>query len=474
MKPASTQPTILIIFGATGDLAQRKLLPALFHLYSNGYLPQHFHIVGFAKTKQSTDSYRDFVRTIIQNKTTARPEELDEFLRLVSYYTGHFEDANAYPQLATALQHLDEQDFGVCSNKLFYLAVPPNYYDTIFEHLATSGLTIPCGGNEGWTRVLVEKPFGRDLATAQALDQKLGKLFQEEQIFRIDHYLAKETVQNILSFRFANALFEPVWNHEYINHVSIRVWETIGVGQRASFYEDVGALRDFGQNHLLQMLALTAMEDPKVLEASAVRAARAAVLGQLQPISLDNLSEHTVRGQYRGYRDETHSTDSQTETYFRLTAHVDNDRWRGVPFILESGKRMAENKAEITVVFDEKPSCVCPPDDNQDHQNILTFRIQPDEGISLRFWTKKPGLTTELEPKQLSFYYRDSDTELELPDAYEKVLYDCIRGDQTLFASTEEVAAAWSFITPILANWSTTPLHLYDPDTAGPLTTPPA
>jgi len=472
MAKATTEPTTLIIFGATGDLAQHKLFPALFHLFSNGYLPDQFQIVGIAKDESSHEEYRDFVREAVQATSHHhRPAELEEFIQHVHYQTGLFEDKQTYLKAADELARLDEKTFNTCSNKLFYLAVPPTLYDVIFENLATSGLTIPCGGDEGWTRVLVEKPFGRDLQTAQELDRKLGQLFQEEQIFRIDHYLAKETVQNVITFRFANAIFEPLWNNQHIERVDIRFSETIGVGQRGSFYEDVGALRDVGQNHLLQLLALVAMEDPQELKAEAIRPLRAALLKQLIPIPASQLADHVTRGQYQGYRDEHAVGDeSQTETYFRLVAQLDNDRWRGVPFILESGKKLAENNVEIVITFKESASCVCPADDHSHHRNILTIRVQPDEGISIRFWAKKPGLTYELEPKTLSFFYKDSAAELQLPDAYEKVLYDCIRGDQTLFASTDEVTAAWAFITPILENWHTLPLLEYEPGSPGPQT----
>lgn len=465
MSRADQKPTCIVIFGATGDLARRKLLPALFHLFSNGFLPEHIRIVGFARDPMLRPAFQEFAREVIATqKPQHRASELTEFCALLDYQTGLFEDKQSYQTLATVLSSLDETTFHACSNKLFYLAVPPTQYETIFEHLAHSGLTIPCGGAQGWTRVLVEKPFGRDLATAQSLDRKLGKLFHEEQIFRIDHYLAKETVQNIISFRFANAIFEPVWNRNYVASVSIVAHETIGVGQRASFYEDTGALRDVGQNHLLQMLALVAMEDPLVLEAAAIRTARANVLQHLRPLSTTDILERTVRGQYRGYRAEADvAAASQTETFFRLTAYLDNERWRDVPFFLESGKKMTHNQTEITVNFRQGATCVCPPGEHKPHHNRIQFRIQPDEGISVVFWAKKPGLLYELEPKTLTFYYKDSETVLQLPDAYEKVLYDCIRGDQTLFASTAEVSAAWQFITPILQLWSTTPLHEYEP-----------
>lgn len=469
MDRAAKEPTTLVIFGATGDLAQRKLLPALFHLFSNGYLPEAFSIVGLSRDTFSSEQYRDFVEEVITKRAHHhRVDELADFLTHVEYRSGLFEEMETYLELGRTLSMLDEGIFNTCSNKLFYLAVPPSSYESVFDHLAKSGLTIPCGGDEGWTRVLVEKPFGRDLATAQALDAKLGKLFQEEQIFRIDHYLAKETVQNIISFRFANALFEPVWNTDSVDSVTIRMWETIGVGQRGSFYEDVGALRDVGQNHLLQMLALTAMDDPKILAADAIRSARLDILKKLKPITGAALHDRVVRGQYESYRmEQSVAAASETETFFRVMAHVDTKRWRGVPFILEAGKKLAENKVEIVVRFKEPVSCVCPAED-QHHQNELTIRIQPDEGIILKFWAKKPGLEMDLEPRNLSFFYKESAEDKQLPDAYEKVLYDCIRGDQTLFASTDEVAASWRFITPILETWQDVPLQTYADGSRGP------
>ncbi|MAF80685.1 glucose-6-phosphate dehydrogenase [bacterium] len=467
MDRASDDATALVIFGGTGDLAEKKLLPALFHLHKNKYLPEQFRILGVSHDDHTIDSYRKFVADSISERMHSHtPEELAAFVAIVDYVEGSFENDALYSSLAEHLETLDDSKFDTCANKLFYLAVPPNRYELIFERLAASGLTIPCGGEEGWTRVLVEKPFGRDLMTAQTLDKQLGKLFQEEQIFRIDHYLAKETVQNIITFRFANALFEPVWNAKNIEHVHILVSEDGGVGERGSFYEDLGALRDVGQNHLLQMLALVAMEDPGKLDPGLLRSARATVLEDLKPTTKHDIKQHVVRGQYDGYRDIDDVADaSGIETFFRITAFIDNKRWGGVPFILESGKKLSERKAEITITFKEPISCVCPLEDDHEHRNVLRIQVQPDESISLLFWAKKPGLTYELEPRELSFSYQDSEADTALPDAYEKVLYDCIRGDHTLFASTEEVAASWRFITPILDHWGKTKLLPYRPGT---------
>lgn len=462
--PSALDPTTFIIFGATGDLSRRKLLPALYSLYRKGYLPPSFQVVGLAKEKLTTKQFRDFAADLLTPQLEYGSSARDAFVEHVHYQQGEFEEPNTYAALAENLAALENTKFNRCSNKLFYLAVAPRLYETIFRQLATSGLTIPCGGPDGWTRVLVEKPFGHDLATAQRLDHLLGTLFKEEQIFRIDHYLAKETLQNILAFRFSNALFETVWNREHIDKVEITFLEKSGIGTRGSFYEDIGALRDVGQNHLLQMLALIAMEEPNQLDAQAIREERTRVLQALRPVTVGDLKKESVRGQYVGYRDEAHTaTASQVETYFRLRAYVDTPRWQGVPFYLESGKKMHTDEVAINIFFKETASRFFPAVSERHHQNLLTFRIQPHEGISLVFWAKKPGFTMELEGKKLSFAYADTTGVDALPDAYEHVLYDAIRGDQTRFASTAEVAAAWNFITPILAHWTALPLHLYQP-----------
>lgn len=467
MDRATKSPTTIVIFGATGDLARRKLLPSLWHLFRANLLPAEVSVVGMSRDDMSDDDYRKFVHQVV-------PEASEQFLQALHFQPGEFSENETYKKLATELAQLDEKSFSVCSNKLFYLAVPPTTYDVIFENLAKSGLSIPCqsgkdGEEVGWTRVLVEKPFGRDLETAQELDQKLAKLFQEEQIFRIDHYLAKETVQNIITFRFGNALFEPVWDSGNVHSIKITLHEKLGVGERASFYEGVGALRDVGQNHLLQLLALTTMEDPGSLDPHAIRSARSILLQNLMPLKPSALKTKVVRGQYADYRQMTDVDNAtETETFFRLQMEIANKRWQGVPITLEAGKKMAEDKVEIEIAFKEPVSCVCPLED-QHHQNVLTIRVQPNEGIKLRFWVKKPGLGYEMEPRDLSFSYQEDETDIVMPDAYQKVLYDCIRGDQTLFASTDEVAASWAFITPILENWSQVPLQQYEPNSTGPL-----
>lgn len=492
-------PTTLVIFGATGDLSRRKLLPALFDLFVKKLLPSQFYIVGFSRRDFSRQDFQAFVKEVLLEKGRSNQhKEVEDFLKFMYYQQGMFEDPNAYHSLGELLVRIDSEEVKGCANKLFYLAVPPASYALIFKELADSGLTIPCGGTEGWTpleinqlklekklledvqypdgeilkrtgksltgwtRVLVEKPFGKDLDSSRELDEMLGLLFKEEQIFRIDHYLAKETLQNMLAFRFSNILFEPLWNRDYIESVEIKLWEQEGIEGRGAFYDGMGALRDVGQNHLLQMLALIAMGDPVEMDPQRIRERRAEVLEALEPITSEQLPERVARGQYAGYRDEKDvASDSQTETSFRIQAFLTTPRWTGVPFFLEAGKKMPETKTEISVYFKKTDHCLCPPGVEHRHQNVLTFRIQPDEGISVVFWAKKPGFATELEPQKLSFLYKDSAEERAIPDAYERILYDCIRGDQTLFASTEEVTAAWKFIMPIVEHWDSIGLKKY-------------
>jgi glucose-6-phosphate 1-dehydrogenase len=296
----------------------------------------------------------------------------------------------------------------------------------------------------------------------------LGRLFREEQIFRIDHYLARETLQNILTFRFSNTIFEPVWNNNYIEKVEIRLLETIGVELRGAFYEDIGALRDVGQNHLLQMLAIIAMDHPGPIRVDSIRRERARIISSLIPPAVNAIKDSVVRGQYIGFTGEKDvHADSTTETYFRIKAYLDNDRWRGVPFYLESGKALKEKKTEIAVYFKENEPCFCPSSHKErSHQNIFTFKIQPDEGISIRFWARQPGLGEDIERRDFAFNYGEGST--LRTDAYERVLYDCIQGDQTLFVSTDEVTAAWEYITSILNNWLQTELHKYEKGSGGP------
>jgi glucose-6-phosphate 1-dehydrogenase len=451
----NTTPTTFVIFGATGDLSLRKLFPALFDLFRKDKLPHTFAIVGVARRPFTDEAFQTLVREAV-GKEKGSTADFNAFVSTVSYAQGYFDDASSYRSLAGYLEKKDAL-LGGCTNKLFHLAVHPEFYQTILKNLSSSGLTIPCGGEKGWTRVLVEKPFGRDRETAERLDLLLGSLFKEEQIFRIDHYLAKEALQNILAFRFSNSIFEPLWNSKYIESIRISLFEKSLVESRGDFYDTVGALRDVGQNHLLQMLALMTMEEPKNLVSKDIRLSRARALKLLQSIPISALPSRVVRAQYQGFREELGvGRDSNTETYFFAEARLKGSRWKGVPIYIESGKAMNDSRASITVRF-KKGKIL----HEHDEANVLTFLIQPKEAIEIKFFAKRPGFGIQVEPKVLSFNYGDGLSD-EIPDAYQRVLYDAIRGDQMLFASTEEIKNSWNFITPILKHWQKLPLLTYE------------
>ena len=457
-------PTILTIFGVTGDLSYKKLFPALIHLYMNGYLPSRIHIIGVGRRAWNDEDLRAYVSDALTAKGHHHPQEIiDQFLALFEYRQGDFDEREMYTRLGESIEKT-EKIFGTCTNKLFYFAVPPHYYEMIARHVHDAGLSKPCADDTGWARILVEKPFGEDTKSAQELDTLLGSLFKENQIYRIDHYLAKEALQNILAFRFSNTLYESIWDAQSIERVEIIFHEKDGVGTRGNFYDKTGALRDVGQNHVLQMVALIAMDRPDSLEANDIRTKREEVLASIIPIT------EYARAQYEGYTKEPGVEPySQTETFFRLILELRSKRWAGVPFILESGKGMDRSYVEITIYFRET-SCLCPADSNHvPHRNTLTFRIQPDEAIRSVFWIKRPGFLFELQKQELSFEYAQSKEELTIPDAYERILFDCIAGDQTLFLSTREVLLAWQVITPIIEQWKSDTLLKYERGSAGPL-----
>ncbi len=439
-------PLSIIIFGATGDLYETKLAHALHALFSRGLVPRDVRVVGFGRRPLGDHGFRAHTAAALAKKGAASAD----FLARCSYVRGDLGSQDDFLKLGHYLADEDAKA-GSCSNKIFYLAVPPPFYAGIFANIAGAGLTVPCAPGQlyesaPWTRVLVEKPFGKDGAEAERLDRVLGELFDESQIFRIDHYLAKETMQNIIAFRFANPMFAPLWNKDHVERVRIIVHEEKPVGARGAFYDGVGALRDVGQNHMLQMLALVAMEKPLDMSASAVRSARAAAL---ECVKLDH-GVAPFRAQYAGYRGEPGVAEgSQTETFFRATVGVNNNRWRGVPFELESGKALAASRAAIEIVFKGKPG------------NVLTFVIQPHEGIRLRFNFKRPGFELALLERELSFGYADDAADAGARDAYERVLYDCIRGDQALFISTPEIVEEWRITAEIIGNWQTAPLRSY-------------
>lgn len=468
----ATVPTILTIFGITGDLSQRKLFPALLDLYKNGLLPERFAVVGVGRREWNDAELQGFVLDAMKDKTNRYPiAVIEQFAKLFTYVMGDLGEEKTYHDVQETISRLSD-GFGQCTNKLFYLAVPPDIYKTILGNIAKTQLAVACGGDAGWARILIEKPFGNDLATAQELDRILGELFEEKQIFRIDHYLGKETLQNILTFRFSNLLFETLWNNIYVEKVHIRLLEEQGIGQRGQFYDGVGALRDVGQNHVLQMLALIAMENPGDLNADAIRARREDVIAALTLPSASDIAHTALRAQYAGYQEEPNvQSGSTTDTYFLLKSFVHNPRWEGVPFYLEAGKGLARSRVDITIYFKEMNFCLCSDRDKEGHvhpQNVLRFRIQPDEAIQSWLWVKKPGFDFELVPAKLSFLYADAVSKESIPDAYERILYDCILGDQTLFVSTKEVQSEWKFITEVGKLWERNPLWKYERGSNGP------
>jgi len=447
-------PTIFVIFGITGDLAARKLLPSLLALYSKRMLPVRFAIVGFSRRSFTREEFRELIRERMNIRPGQfREEEVKHFLDHISYEQGNFDSGPAYTRLSERLKNIDDR-WGQCSNKLFHLSVPPNLYEGILNSLAISKLTLPCDDKSGWTRVLIEKPFGNDIVHARSLDRLLGQLFEESQIFRIDHYLAKEALQNIIAFRFTNPIFAPMWRREHIDKVHIKLFEQGGIEGRGSFYDPIGALTDVGQNHILQMLALITMKEPKTFSADDIRRERVIVLRALKKFSRRQLKENVAMAQYEGYLAESGvAASSKTETYFRIRASIGLSQWKGVPFYLESGKALSESKTEIDIYFKNRK--------NPAEQNILTFRIQPDECIKIKFYVKTPGAGFATEPKTLRFRYSDVASFSSLPNDYERLIQDAFVGDQTLFASTDEIMASWEFVTSIIQNRDVIPFSVY-------------
>jgi len=458
-------PTALAIFGGTGDLAQSKLLPAVFDLYTQQVLPDRFVIIGFSRQVKTNEEYQAFVKqSLLAHDAGLEANVLEDFCAHIEYVAGDFTDQQAYEKLKTVLTAYDER-IGQCTNKLFYLAVPPQLYADIFEHIhATEALTL-CDGKDAWARLLVEKPFGNDLATAQALEEKLCALFADEQIYRIDHYLAKDAIENIISLRFANSIIADVWNNHSIESISINLFETKDVATRGAFYDAIGSLRDVGQNHILQIFALLTMPAADIHDAQSVRAARATALETLRDQTVDTV----VRGQYVGYQD-THGVrpGSQTETYFHISFMGQTGPWQNTRFTLAAGKALANTCSEAVITFRPHDLAACgitaAPDD---HKNILRIEFTPEEKISLTMSTKQPGYQFALQNEELLLLQAPAEVE-DSPEAYERVLYDCIAGDQTRFVSGREVEAAWHFITPILETFKDVPLRQYQPGSTGP------
>jgi glucose-6-phosphate 1-dehydrogenase len=461
-------PTIFVVLGATGDLVKKKIAPALYNLFEKDNLPKQFRVVGFARRDLGDQGFKDSVREIlVARDSNTNTEKLEAFLNLFSYTDGFFDAIEGYHKLQTHLKEIDDQ-WGVCTNKLFYLAVPPTSYEPILNNLAASGLTKPCSDQEGWTRVIIEKPFGNDLNTARNLDKTLAKFFKEIQIYRLDHYLGKEALQDILAFRFLNNLFEHNWNNTFIEKIEIKLWEKIGVENRGNFYDTVGAFKDVGQNHLLQMLALVTMDRVESLTTESIRTAREQVLEQLIPLTLGDIKKYTFRAQYDGYKTIAGvASDTTIETYFKVTAFLASPRWTGVPIVMEGGKRLKEQRKEIVVHLKHPSPCLCPPDAKEHYQNKITFSLEPKEGVSFDLLRKKPGLKFEIEKKESHFPLRENRAAGQYTEEYEKLLYDCILGDQSLFVSSKEIEAMWRYTDPIVKAWEkgSVPLASYQPDT---------
>ena len=467
------QPCNVVIFGASGDLTFRKLIPALYNLAADGDLPGAANIIGFARREKSDESWRaELKETTAKCSRSGLNEEVwDGFSKRIYYHQSEFGDAAGYARLKQKLDALDAVS-GTRGNRLFYLSVAPAEFEGIIAQLIAAGLTQSGAG--AWSRVIVEKPFGTDLATAQDLNTIIARAFAEGDTFRIDHYLGKETAQNIMVLRFANSLIEPLWNHRYIDHVQITSAEQLGVEARGPYYDKSGALRDMVQSHLLQILCLTAMEAPTNLSADAVRDEKLKVVRSLRRMSADDVSRDVVRGQYAAgaiggkqvpaYRAEDRvNPKSETETFVALKLHVDNWRWHGVPFYMRVGKRLAKGGAEIAVQFKEAPGVLFNSAETPLGPNQLVIRIQPDEGVSLRLQCKVPGSTLRIEPVKMDFHYGTSFGK-QSPEAYERLILDSMSGDATLFARRDEVEEAWRFVDVIENTWhaSTTPPPLCD------------
>ncbi len=463
-------PCILVIFGATGDLTARKLVPALYNLMVSGQLPSSFACVGFARRPKTHDDFRNEMHEAIQKFSRTQP--IDEtiwsyFKEKLFYHQSEFHDEAGYQKLKSFLQELDRK-IGTKGNRLYYLSTQPSFFSLICEKLHQAKLIYPKESeSECWSKVIIEKPFGHDLASAKALQTELLEFLSEKQIFRIDHYLGKETVQNILTFRFTNSIFESLWNHRHIDHVQITVAEDIGVGTRGAFWEEAGLLRDIVQNHMMQLVSLVAMEPPQHLEGDAIRDEKVKVLKSIRPFKKEEVGKFSVRGQYApgfinaesvvGYREEKNvSPTSSVETYAALKLFIDNPRWQGVPFYLRGGKRLTKRVTEIAIIFKEPEQGLFQPSGKKNEPNVLSIRIQPDEGISLKTNCKVPGPSSPVLPVKMDFRY-SSFFGLAPPEAYERLICDCILGDGTLFAREDEVFQSWQILAPILEAWSAHP-----------------
>ena len=460
-------PTILVILGATGDLMKKKIVPSIYHLQQHRRLPDKFRVVGMARRPLTAVAFR----AQVQEDLTARIQGADnksvpEFGALFHYYQGNFVDRPSWEGMKKLLEQIDAE-WGVCTNKLFYLAVPPEHFAVIFKQMAAVGLNRPCGGERGWTRMLIEKPFGEDRRSAQKLFTLLNDFFADEQLYLIDHYLAKEIIQGIRHFRFSNNLFARAWDRNTIERIELRLLETIGAEGRGVFYDSVGAFRDVGQNHLLQMLAAITMDEPRAGSAAAIRARRGEILETLRPWSAVALKAGTARAQYEGYRNISGvKPDSTVETYCKVKTELLHPAWRGVPIILETGKRVHAAKKEVIVTLKHPARCsACAP--GRHAHNRVVFSLAPEDRITIHFWTKAPGFEKRLEERAFNFFLYEHEAKLPYVEEYAELLFNCLIGEQSMFVSEREVEAQWRFTDPITRAWEkdTVPLLTYKPDT---------
>ena len=468
-----TDNNCIVIFGASGDLTHRKLIPALYNLYKIGRLSENFSVLGVARSDLNDETFREKMREALIHNEETTPETLDAFCSHLYYQAVNTSDAQDYGKLVPRLDNLHDK-YKTSGNTLYYMSTPPSLYGVIPECLATHGLNTE---EHGWKRIIVEKPFGYDEKTAQALDVQIHRFFEEHQIYRIDHYLGKETVQNLLVLRFSNGWFEPLWNRNFIDYVEITGAESIGVEERGGYYDGSGAMRDMFQNHLLQVLAMVAMEPPAIINANSMRDEVAKVMHSLRPLTAEDMEHNLVLGQYtaaeingkmeKGYLEEKGvPADSRTETYIALRCEIENWRWAGVPFYVRTGKRLPARVTEIVIHFKTTPH---PVFSQNAPENKLIIRIQPDEAISMRFGLKKPGAGFEAKEVSIDFRYADL-AGAQVLTAYERLLLDAMKGDATLFARTDAVHAAWKFVQPILdykANGGR--IHEYEAGTWGPV-----
>ncbi|HUD10045.1 MAG TPA: glucose-6-phosphate dehydrogenase [Candidatus Saccharimonadales bacterium] len=455
------EPAIFIIFGITGDLSQRKLLPALYHLIKSDLLHANTEIVGVTRRDVSADDLLNSVELCVnETEKVCDPVVLKKMRSMISMQQVDLTDSGDYTKLKSYLDGIEEKH-AICMNRLFYLSIPPQVYAPIVQLLGKSGLNNSCIHGVAKSRLLIEKPFGYDLASAKELIAETGKVFHEDQIFRIDHYVAKETVQDILTFRFSNPLFAAIWDNRYISHIQITATEKIDIENRAIFYEETGALCDFIQSHLMQLLALLTMAEPSKLTSQTIHEAKIDLLDTVQTVSAADVWKDTVRGQYDGYREEVHNPGSIRETYAAVKLAIDSPQWRGVPVIIRTGKALAKKETKLSIIFCSKDGAIA---------NSLRFRIQPDEGISLNLLAKQPGYEMTTRPVSMDFNYGQTFNDHGHPDAYERVLVDAVRGDHTLFSTSAEVLASWRILENVVQAWSTSDkdLHKYRKGTTGP------